>query len=60
MTKEYTIYTKWLAYALRQQGFRIIRTEVNPNHPQFDCWIFENSTDLQLAITCLMKDKKRQ
>jgi hypothetical protein len=29
MTKEYTIYTKWLAYELRKQGFRIIRTDIN-------------------------------
>lgn len=59
MTKEYTIYSKWLAYALRKQGFRIIRTEINPNFPQFDCWVFENSVDLQLAIVCLTKDRKQ-
>lgn len=60
MNKEYTIYSKWLAYALRQQGFRIIRTEINPNFPQFDCWVFENSVDLQLAIVCLSKDRKKK
>lgn len=59
MSKEYTIYSKWLAYALRKQGFRIIRTEINPNFPQFDCWVFENSVDLQLAIVCLTKDRKQ-
>lgn len=59
MTKEYTIFTKWLAYELRKQGFRIIRTEINPNFPQFDCWVFENSVDLQLAIVCLNKDRKK-
>lgn len=58
MTKEYTIYTKWLAYELRKQGFKIIRTDINPNFPQFNCWVFENSTDLQLAIICLTKDRK--
>lgn len=60
MTKEYTIYSKWLAYALRQQGFKINRTEINPNFPQFDCWVFENSVDLQLAIVCLTKDRKKK
>ena len=50
MTKEYTIYTKWLAYELRTQGFRFIRTEINRNFPQFICWIFEDSEELQLAI----------
>lgn len=58
MTKEYTIYTKWLAYELRKQGFRIIRTEINPNFPQFDCWVFENNTDLQIAISSLTRRTK--
>ena len=58
MNKEFTIYTKWLAAALRKQGFRIIRVEVNPNHPQFDCWVFENNEDLQIAISYLTKRRK--
>ena len=48
--KEYTIFSKWLAYELRQQGFRIIRTEINPNFPNFNCWVFENNTDLQKKV----------
>ena len=56
MPKEYTIYSRWLAYALRKQGFRIIRTEVNELKPQYDTYIFENSVDLQLAITTLTKN----
>lgn len=59
MTSEYTIYSKWLAYELRKQGFKIIRTEINPNFPQFNCWVFENNTDLQIAIVCLTKDRKQ-
>lgn len=59
MNKEYTIYSKWLAYELRKQGFRVIRTEVNPNFPQFDCWVFENNTDLQIAITCLTEARRK-
>ena len=55
MPKEYTIYARWLAVKLREQGFRIIRTEINQNHPQYDTYVFENSVDLQLAITCLTK-----
>lgn len=60
MTKEFTIYTKWLAYELRKQGFRIIRTEINPNHPEYDVWVFENNLDLQIAISCLTNSKKRK
>ena len=59
MNKEYTIYSKWLAYELRKQGFRLIRTDINPNFPQFDCWVFENNTDLQIAITCLTEARRK-
>ena len=59
MTKEYTIYSKWLAYGLRKQGFKLLRTEINPNFPQFYCWVFENNLDLQIAIKCLTEKKKR-
>ena len=55
MSKEYTIYTRWLAVKLREQGFRIIRTEINQRHPQYDTYIFENCEDLQIAISQLTK-----
>lgn len=58
MTKEYTIYSKWLAYELRKQGFRIVKTDINQNFPQFICWVFENSEDLQIAIRYLTEKKK--
>ena len=59
MNKEYTIFSKWLAYELRVQGFRMIRTDVNKNYPQYDVWVFENSTDLQLAIRCLTTNRQK-
>lgn len=55
MKKEFTIYTRWLAIKLREQGFRIIRTEVNQRFPQYDCWVFEDCEDLQIAITYLTR-----
>lgn len=60
MSKEYKIYAKWLAIALRQQGFRIIRTEINERFPQYDCWVFEDNDDLQIAISYLTRQKKHQ
>lgn len=45
---EKIIYTKWIAYELRKQGFPIVRVEINPNKPQFDCWVFE-ATDKMIA-----------
>lgn len=59
MTKEYTIYSKWLAYELRKQGFRLIKTDINKNFPQFICWVFENNDDLQIAIRYLTEKKKK-
>ena len=58
MANEYTIYSKWLAYELRKQGFRLIRTDINKNFPQFICWVFEDNTDLQIAIRQLTEKKK--
>ena len=47
---EKTIYTKRVAYELRKQGFPIVRVEVNPNKPQFDCWVFEETPELLEAF----------
>lgn len=61
LDKEFTIYSKWLAAALRNQGFRLIRTGINENFPQYNTYIFENNLDLQIAIRYLTeKRKKRQ
>ena len=58
MTNEFTIYTKWLAYELRKQGFRIIKTDINPNFPQYICWVFEDSEDLHIAMRYLTEKRK--
>lgn len=55
----YRIYTKWLALALRRKGFKIIKTDVNENHPQFDVYIFENSPILQENIRILTNEKRK-
>lgn len=52
---EYIIYSKWLAYDLRKRGFKLIKTDINKNHPQYITWVFENSEALQAAITQLTK-----
>lgn len=58
MTKEYIIYAKWMAYELRKKGFKILRTEPNPVKPEFDCWVFENSDELQAEITLVSQSRK--
>lgn len=59
MTKGYTVYTKWLAYELRKKGFKLIKTDINKNFPQFICWVFEDSQELQTAIKQLTQEKKQ-
>ena len=57
--KEYKIYTRWLAFELRKRGFPILKTEINEYHPQFDVWLFEDSPELQAAISRLSKNHKQ-
>lgn len=49
--KEKVIYMPWVAAQLRKQGFPIVRVEVNPNKPQFDCYVFEETEELIAAFT---------
>lgn len=49
--KEKIIYSKWLAYTLRKQGYKLLRTDINPNYPQFLCYIFADNEELEKAIT---------
>ncbi len=55
MSNEYVIYTKRIAYELRKQGFKLIRTDINPNFPQYITYIFENSPQLQKEMSKFQK-----
>ena len=44
---EKVIYSKRIAIKLRELGFQIKRTEVNRSKPQYDCYIFELTEELQ-------------
>ena len=48
--KEKVIYSNWVAKELRKQGFPIVRVEVNPNKPQFDCWVFAATDEMLQAF----------
>lgn len=48
MTKK--IFTRKLAVYLRERGFKIVDTEVNFRHPQFDVYVFEDTPELTEAI----------
>ena len=55
MTNLYVIYTKKLAFLLRKQGFKIIKTGVNKNYPQYNTYLFEDTTEFQAALHLLTK-----
>lgn len=47
---EKVVYSKRIAIKLRELGFQIKRTEVNRSKPQYDCYIFELTEELQKAL----------
>lgn len=53
--EEKVIYAKWLAYELRKQGFKLIRTDINENFPQFNTYVFEFTPELDKAIAALTR-----
>ena len=55
----YTVYSRWLAYELRKRGFKIEEVQPNPNKSELDCYLFQNSENLQSAIRELNFLRKR-
>lgn len=60
MQKEYCVYTRWLAYELRKNGFKVISTDVNKCHPQFDVWNFSDTPELHQKIVQLTSERKKR
>lgn len=57
ITNEKKIFNRRLALALRKKGFEIIKTEPNFYKPEFNVYIFENSDELQSALTEITRKK---
>ena len=51
VTNEKKIFNRRLAVELRKRGFDIIKTEPNFYKPEFDVYIFQDSVELQSALT---------
>lgn len=51
------IYMPWVAAQLREQGFKLLKTGVNPHKPQYDTYIFEETPELLEALTKLTSDE---
>lgn len=60
MTKTFTIFSRKLAIYLRNKGFRILCTRPNNLYPQYDCYIFSNSPELQSAILSYKQEKEEK
>lgn len=52
--ERYKVYSKRLASKLCKMGFRIVDTEPNNNKPWLNIFLFENSIELQEAISNLI------
>lgn len=57
LSNEKKIFNRRLALELRKRGFEIIKTEPNFYKPEFNVYIFEDSVELQLALTELTQKK---
>ena len=44
------IFKRTIALALREKGFKIITTEPNKCRPQYDVYIFEDTSEFQSAL----------
>ena len=56
-TNEKKIFNRRLALSLRKMGFDIIKTEPNFYKPEFNVYIFNNSVELQSALTELTQKR---
>ena len=57
--KLYIIYMPRVAAALRDLGFKLIKTTANTKKPQYDVYCFEDTPELRAAIPLAVKRAKR-
>ena len=44
------IYSLRIMLALRAAGFEPLTTMPNPQHPEYNCWVFELTEDFQAEL----------
>lgn len=44
------IYSMRVMLILQQKGFEPLATMPNPQHPEFNCWVYELTQELQTAL----------
>ena len=55
--KLFCIYTRKVAIKLRERGFKIVKTGINPRFPQYDCYFFLNTDKFQEELTIITLEK---
>ena len=50
MTKTKKVYSSKIAGALCRQGFKVVKTEINPRKPWLDVFLFEETEELLKAF----------
>ena len=54
------VFNLWVARALINRGFKIVKTGTNPKIPEFTTWFFENTENFKIAFTEICLNKKHQ
>lgn len=50
------IYSLRIHIALQKQGFQYMTEMKNPQNPNFNCWVYEETPQLLLAFDTLVKE----
>ena len=56
MSKIKIIYSLRIHIELQRMGFKYISEMKNPQNPQFNCWIYEETEELLKAFDNLVKE----
>jgi hypothetical protein len=51
------IYSLRVMLALRAAGFEPLTTMPNPKHPQYNCWVFEETEDFKQELDEILGGK---
>lgn len=53
------IYSLRLHLALQRMGFRSLTEMKNPQNPNFNCWVYDNTEELAKAFDTLLKEDQK-
>lgn len=59
MSKYQIVYSKKLTELLMERGFIFDKVAPNPQYPQYNCWLFENTDEFRKVFEELVCQKDR-